>query len=48
MGVSFSNRSEQANIGLDLGNGETSFDKNLQQTISVTFSVMLQMTWLRN
>ena len=28
MGVSFSTRSEQANIGLDLGNGETCFDKN--------------------
>ena len=27
MGVSFSTRSEQANIGLDLGNGETCFDK---------------------
>ena len=25
-GVSFSTRSEQANIGLDLGNGETCFD----------------------
>ena len=27
MGVSFSTRSEKANIGLDLGNGETCFDK---------------------
>ena len=27
MGVSFSTRSEQANIGLDMGNGETFFDK---------------------
>ena len=27
MGVSFSIRSEQANIGLDLGNGETCFNK---------------------
>ena len=25
--MSFSTRSEQANIGLDLGNGETCFDK---------------------
>ena len=27
IGVPFSTRSEQANIGLDLGNGETCFDK---------------------
>ena len=42
MGVSFSTSSEQANIGLDLGNGETCFDKSsVAKTNSVTFSVIL-------
>ena len=36
MGVSFSTRSEQVNIRLDLGNGETCFDKKSVAS-SVTF-----------
>ena len=54
MGVSFSTRSEQTNIGLDLGNGETCFDKksvgmvmiDLQKAFDkVNHVIMPLITW---